>query len=238
MTSRDELLRLTEFVRDLQLKPPAYGDTRLTGLVRSAAESVPGAQYASLTITGPRSLETPSATDRYPLLLDEIQRREGEGPCLSAAWEQHTIRIDDLTVDGRWPRYQREALRRTPIRSVLSFRLFVAKRSAGALNLYADQTHAFDDESLEVGLSFATDVALAWCILQRNKQFRSALASRDVIGQAKGMLMERFSIDAVAAFELLKRLSQDSNTPVAEIAQGLVRSQRLTRKPFARYGNR
>ncbi|OBG38451.1 GAF and ANTAR domain-containing protein [Mycobacterium sp. E3198] len=216
-------------VRDLQREAPADERT-LESLVRSAAETVPGAQYAGITITGPSHLETPSATGRYPAVLDGIQRQEGEGPCLSAAWEQHTIRIDDLAADARWPRYRREALRQTPIRSVLSFRLFSSKRSAGALNFYADQTHVFDSESLEVGLTFATHLALAWNISQRDKQFRSALVSRDIIGQAKGMVMERFGIDAVEAFELLKKLSQQSNTPVAELAQRLVGSHRLARK--------
>ncbi|KBZ61300.1 hypothetical protein K875_04251 [Mycobacterium [tuberculosis] TKK-01-0051] len=106
---------------------------------------------------------------------------------------------------------------------MLSFRLFGFKHTAGSLNLYGSQTHAFGDESLEVGLTFANLLALAWNILQRNEQFRGAMASRDLIGQAKGMLMERFGMDAVEAFELLKRLSQESNTPVAEVALRLVR---------------
>lgn len=69
---------------------------------------------------------------------------------------------------------------------------------------------------------FATHTALAWAMLRHNEQFRSATASRDVIGQAKGMITERYNIDAVRAFDLLRRLSQESNTPVAEIAHRLV----------------
>lgn len=68
----------------------------------------------------------------------------------------------------------------------------------------------------------ATHAALAWHMVRRDEQFRSALASRDVIGQAKGMLMERFDLDAVRAFELLKRLSQNMNTPLADVAQQVV----------------
>ncbi|OBB99234.1 GAF and ANTAR domain-containing protein [Mycobacterium sp. 852002-40037_SCH5390672] len=223
MNQPNELLRLTELVRDLQQNMPADGRPTLDALVHGAAESVPGAQHAGVTIATRRYLDTPSATDQYPTVLDGIQERQGEGPCLSAAWDQHTIRIDDLAADARWPRYRREALQRTPIRSVLSFRLFAFKHTAGALNLYASQTHAFDDESLEVGLTFATLLSLAWNIVQRNEQFRAAMASRDIIGQAKGMLMQRFGIGAVGAFELLKRLSQESNTPVADVAVRLVR---------------
>ncbi len=132
------------------------------------------------------------------------------------------LRIDDLEADVRWPRYRRAALRQTPMRSTLSLRMFAGRQLAGALNLHAEQSYAFDDDSVKVGSACAGHLALAWHILQRRKQFRGALASRDVIGQAKGILMERFGLQAGAAFELLKRLSQESNTPVADVARRLV----------------
>jgi AmiR/NasT family two-component response regulator len=75
---------------------------------------------------------------------------------------------------------------------------------------------------LEIGGVFAAHVALAWSMMRRQDQFRSALASRDVIGQAKGVIMERFNLDAVEAFELLSRLSQKSNTKLIEIARSLI----------------
>jgi AmiR/NasT family two-component response regulator len=93
------------------------------------------------------------------------------------------------------------------------------------LNFYADQPYAFDDDAAEMGLILATHAAVGWNMVRRDEQFRSALASRDIIGQAKGMIMERFKIDAVQAFELLKRLSQSSNTPLAVVARQLVESE-------------
>jgi hypothetical protein len=78
------------------------------------------------------------------------------------------------------------------------------------------------DGSVDLGLIFATHTALVWNTVQREQQFRTALVSRDNIGQAKGMLMERFDIEAAGAFELLKRVSQESNTPVAQIAQRVI----------------
>jgi AmiR/NasT family two-component response regulator len=92
------------------------------------------------------------------------------------------------------------------------------------LNFYAEHSNAFDDEAAELGLILATHTAVGWNMVRRDEQFRSALASRDIIGQAKGMVMERFKIDAVQAFELLKRLSQNSNTPLAAVARQLVES--------------
>jgi GAF domain-containing protein len=129
-----------------------------------------------------------------------------------------------MQLENRWPAYCREA-RETPIRSIISFQLFADHHQMGALNFYADQPYAFDDDAAEMGLILATHAAVGWNMVRRDEQFRSALASRDIIGQAKGMIMERFKIDAVQAFELLKRLSQSSNTPLAVVARQLVESE-------------
>jgi AmiR/NasT family two-component response regulator len=91
-----------------------------------------------------------------------------------------------------------------------------------SLNRYAESPDAFDDESVELGLVFAAHTSVAWNSMRREQQFRSALASRDAIGQAKGILMERFNIDAIAAFELQRRVSQESNTRLTDIAERLV----------------
>jgi len=158
-------------------------------MVDYAVSGIPGAMYAGVTLVlSPGQLETPAMTHPFPALLDVIQQRHGQGPCLSAAWQQHTVRIDDLADDHRWPSFRRDALKVTPIRSILSFRLFSTDQTVGALNLYADQPHAFDEEAEEIGYVLATHAALAWDTVRREEQFRSALASRDLIGQAKESL--------------------------------------------------
>jgi len=129
---------------------------------------------------------------------------------------------DDLGADERWPLYREEALKQTPIRSILSFGMFGDGQTTAALNFYAEPTHAFDDGSVNLGMIFATHTAPVWNMARREQQFRTALVSRDIIGQAKGMLMERFDIDAAAAFGLLTRVSQESNTPVALIAERVI----------------
>ena len=220
------VLEATELVHALQRHQVADIDSVLGELTNTAVRCVAGAQYAGITIvTRDGSIRTPAATGRLPVLLDEIQQRHSEGPCLSAAREQQMIRIDDIRREQRWPRYCRYAADKTPIRSIVSFQLFADPQTMGALNFYAEHPGAFDDEAVEVGLVLATHTALAWNLMRRDEQFRNALASRDIIGQAKGMIMERFKIDSVQAFELLKRLSQSSNTPVAEVAEQLVESE-------------
>ncbi|MGA8330509.1 MAG: GAF and ANTAR domain-containing protein [Mycobacterium sp.] len=222
---RGKLVREVAEVAQLLQQESGDSATLLDELTESAVKAVPGARYAGITVAArDGSIRTPSSTGRYPELLDEIQQRHGQGPCFSAAWEQHTIRIDDLTVDERWPAYGHDAVAHTPVRSMLSFQLFTGRRMTGALSFYAEEANVFDDDAVEVGLIFATHTVLAWRLVRREEQLRSALASRDVIGQAKGMMMERFKIDAVQAFDTLRRLSQNSNTPVAAIARRLVES--------------
>ncbi|MDT5339466.1 MAG: hypothetical protein QOD90_4971 [Mycobacterium sp.] len=205
------------------------GDRAMAEITDSATRAVPGAQYAGITMVSKRDgIRNVAATHPYVLELDEVQRRNQEGPCLTAAWENHTVRVDDLATDERWPKYRVAALESTPIRSIVSFRVFAGEADSGALNFFAERPHAFTEEALELGMIFATHAAIAWGMLRRDRQFRSALASRDVIGQAKGMLMERFDLDAVRAFDLLKRLSQDSNTPLHDVAERLTSSRGLT----------
>jgi transcriptional regulator with GAF, ATPase, and Fis domain len=213
-------VRVAALIRDIQDRRPTEMASALDELTVTAVQYVPAAQYAGITVVDGRGrLDTQSSIGRYPSLLDVIEQRHQAGPCLQAVRHHHTVRVDDLDTDTRWPNYQRDALAQTPIHSVLSYRLAANHRTLGALNFYAERPNAFDNESETLGFVYATHAALAWNALRRDIQFRDALASRDIIGQAKGMLMERHQINAEAAFDLLRQLSQESNTPVAELSR-------------------
>ncbi len=217
--------QVAELARNLHQLP--HADDIGTGLgefLDAAVKFVPGAQHAALTIGSRDEVQTVSATAGYPVLLTEIQQRHKD-MCGTARWEGEFIRIDDVTAEQRWPGYCRDVADETPVRSVMTIPLFVSRRGMGFLNLYAQQPHAFDAESVEMAFVMATHAALAWGIVRHDQQLRSALASRDVIGQAKGILMERFNIDAAEAFELLRQLSQNSNIGVVEIAGRLVKAK-------------
>ncbi|OAN28108.1 response regulator receiver protein [Mycolicibacterium iranicum] len=216
-------LRVAELVRGLHNRPDTDSDTVVAELAEHAAARIPGAQYAGITLTrNAKNVETPATTHHWPLLLDKIQQRHLEGPCLTAAWEEKTVHVRDLETDDRFPNYRRDALAETPIRSIMAFQLFIADESLGALNVYAEEPNAFGDESRTLGLIFAAHSSVAWNSARRESQFQKALASRDVIGQAKGMIMERYRVDAVQAFELLRKLSQNSNVPLTRVASDLV----------------
>ena len=212
--------RIARLARELHNRSGDDADAVINALVDHAVAAVPSAEYAGITVTANRRhVTTPAATHRYPVILDEIQQQHQQGPCVTAVWEQHTVRVNDLSAEFRWPAYRRDALAATPIRSIMSFQLFTAHQTMGALNVYSEVPNAFDLEAEEIGIVFATHAALVWDSVRREREFRSALASRDIIGQAKGVVMERFQVDAVQAFELLKKLSQESNSAVTEIAR-------------------
>ncbi|UXA10425.1 GAF and ANTAR domain-containing protein [Mycobacterium sp. SMC-8] len=216
-------LRVAELVQGLHNRPDTDSETVVAELAELAAAEIPGAQYAGITLTrNAKQIETPAATHHWPLLLDKIQQRHLEGPCLTAAWDEKTVHVRDLETDERFPNYRRDALAETPVRSIMAFQLFIAGETLGALNIYSESGGAFTDESRTLGLIFAAHSSVAWNSARREEQFRRALASRDVIGQAKGMIMERYRVDAVQAFELLRKLSQDSNVPLIKVATNLV----------------
>lgn len=222
-----ELAVLADSMRSLRGSEDPNGELSLGELTKAALKALPGADYAGITISQRGgAVTTASATHYHVTTLDELQQLHRQGPCLSAAWEQSVIHVRDLGADHRWPQYRLGAVAQTPIRSLLCFQMFADHKTMGTLNFYADQPNVFDEAAVEIGVVYATHAALAWRLLRRDRQFRSALASRDIIGQAKGMVMERFGIDAVQAFELLKRLSQSSNTPVVDVARQLVEAER------------
>jgi GAF domain-containing protein len=216
-------LRIAEVVQALYSRSDTDSDTVVAELAEHAAVEVPGAQYAGITLTrDAKDIETPAATHFYPVLLDKIQQRHRQGPCLTAAWDEKTIHVADLETDDRFPLYRQDVLAETPIRAIMAFQLFIAGQTMGALNVYADEPNAFGPETKTIGLIFAAHSSVAWNSARRDEQFKRALASRDVIGQAKGMIMERYGVDAVQAFDLLRKLSQDSNVPLFRIATDLV----------------
>jgi GAF domain-containing protein len=215
--------RIAEIVHELHSRSDTDSDTVIAELAEHAAVEVPGAQYAGVTVTrNVKNIDTPAATHKWPILLDEIQQRHRQGPCLTAAWEEKTIHVADLATDERFPLYARDAIAETPIRSIMAFQLFIADETMGALNVYSEQPHDFGPASREIGLVFAAHSSVAWNSARRDEQFKRALSSRDTIGQAKGMIMERYGVDAVRAFDLLRKLSQDSNVPLIKVATELI----------------
>ncbi|SIR47993.1 GAF domain-containing protein [Microbispora rosea] len=217
----DELaVRLSDLARTLQGEDTAQ--ETLDAIVAAAVDTVPGAQHAGLTVViRRREVETQAATGDIVGEVDRAQYETGEGPCLDATYRHRTVRLSDMTQEKRWPEFTRRAVD-LGVKSMLSFQLYVQKDNLGALNLYSSEKNAFDDESEHVGLLFAAHAAVAMSGARQQEQLRNALAVRDLIGQAKGVLMERHKLTADQAFALLVRASQETNTKLADIAEYLV----------------
>jgi GAF domain-containing protein len=220
-------LRIADLMHRVQRHADSDIPLALDEIAAGAAQLIPGAQYAAITVTGDDgAVATPASTHRYPEILDDVQYEGHVGPSVDAARDRVIVRIDDLTQDGRWPQYRVNALERTPIRSVLVFPLTARTHALGALGVYSDRAHAFDDAAFAVAQAYATHASLAWDAVRRKEQFQAALATRDIIGQAKGMIMERYGCDSDHAFDLLKRLSQETNTRLRDLARQLVEADR------------
>jgi len=134
---------------------------------------------------------------------------------------QKTVRVPDLCTEQRWPEFARRACE-LGAGSMLSFQLFVEGDNLGALNLISCQRGGFDEESEHVGLPFAAHAAIAFAAADKQDQMRQAIHTRDLIGQAKGILMERFKIDADQAFHILTKASQHTNRKLRDVAEQLV----------------
>lgn len=193
----------------------------LRKMSKYAVDTLPGAEYATVTLVTGGKIESPVIVGDLGGQADELQRTLGEGPCVRAAVDSETVWIDDMRVETRWPRFA-PAAADLGIASMACFCLYIDGDDFGALNVHSTTPGAFDRDARLVGELFAAHAATAFGAVREKEQLRAALTSRDLIGQAKGMLMERYQIDATAAFSLLARLSQDSNTKLVEIAAQII----------------
>ena len=191
----------------------------LQRIAELAVETIDGCDYAGMTIVQGKKVSTPASTTNVPTDVDAIQIETGEGPCLDAIRDHQMFQTDDLLEEERWPKFARRAVEETGVRSMLSFRLFVAEDTLGALNLYSKRTAAFDDDDRVVGSVFAAHASVALSTAQHEQQMADALQSRDTIGQAKGILMARQGVTADQAFDMLRRGSQRLNIKLRELAQ-------------------
>jgi transcriptional regulator with GAF, ATPase, and Fis domain len=201
-------------------------ETLLKHIVMAATTEVPGAQYAGIMLVTGREIATPAASADLVFRIDRMQSEAREGPCLDAARHHATVRCDDMWAEPRWPRFARKAAD-LGILSMLSFQLFVQDDNFGALNLYSETAGAFGPRSESDGILLASHAALAMTAARTQAGLLTALDSRDLVGQAKGILMERYKITGVEAFGLLVASSQAVNRKLRDVADHLAATGEL-----------
>ncbi len=192
-----------------------------------ATEMIDGCDHASVSVVHGKGIDTPAFSSEASHRGDELQYELGEGPCLGAIREQETIWSPDLSRERRWPSWGPRMAREWGIRSMLCYQLFIKEDSLGALNLYSETVDGFDHHDRTVGWAFAAHVAVALAGSREIDQLQAAIASRTRIGQAEGILMERFQLSPEQAFDVLRRYSQSENTRLSVVASRLVTSREL-----------
>lgn len=207
---------------------PADLDETLAKITAAAVEVLPDVRYASITVRhADGRLETVAPTDDLLCEIDAAQYELKEGPCYEAATDTVHVTAPFLAEDPRFPRYAPVATA-AGIQAQAGVRLFDAPASNGALNLYADHPGAFQDLG-SLGELFAHQSAMALAYAREISQLNEAVRTRQLIGEAVGVVMERYNLDDARAFGLLTRLSQDSNTKLRVIAEGLLQGARDAR---------
>jgi GAF domain-containing protein len=196
-------------------------DETLVSITRSACDTIPGADFASISARfRDGHLETLAPTHELVTQADALQYDLREGPCYEAATEDKTVVADDLEADPRWSRYG-PAVAKLGIRSQLALELYDNPESRGALNLYSAERGILTNQ-LDLAELFATHAAIAMGHVRTVGGLVQALSTRKLIGEAIGITMERYRIDEDAAFKFLVRVSQTSNIKLRDVAAQIV----------------
>jgi GAF domain-containing protein len=224
MTSLETFIRqLAEAARSMQGMKSTQ--EMLDEAVVIATEIIQGCDYAGMSIVNPGGIDTPAASSEALRRLDELQFEMNEGPCFDALRKHEIVLARDLSTDHRWPTWGPRAAHELGVSSIVSFRLFAAEDSLGAMNLYSRTTDAFDTEDIYNAEALAAHVAVALAEAQNVNHLETAILVRTMIGRAEGILMERFDLSPVQAFAVLRRVSQHRNIKLNRVAEELVRTR-------------
>ncbi len=228
MVPADDFLDLHAAVAEVATELFAAGSVQetLQRIVDLAERAVDGCEAAGVFLVDGSTVMTAAASSPLVVVIDQLQIDSGEGPCLDASTGRSACYAEDLIDDARWPTFAPAAVA-AGVRSVLAYSLATSKPAA--LNLYARLPAAFGATDRAQGQLFATLARLAVDSAERRATDRTkaenlseALLTRELIGQAQGILMERERVTAEAAFDMLRRASQRMNIKLREVAQTLV----------------
>lgn len=225
----DEAVGAAETFGEVARLLAAHGDVQSTldKVVRLAVEHLDACEFAGISLVERRTITSPASSNDVPRVVDRIQSETQEGPCIDAITEQEFFQTGDLPGEARWPRFATRAHEETGVRSIISLRLFIEEDTLGALNLYSRTADAFDASDVAMASVFAVHAAVAMDSDRREAGLEQKAKSRDVIGQAKGIIMAHSNVDEERAFELLKAASQRMNVKLRDIAERIAAGEQL-----------
>ena len=205
-----------------EINHPHQLQTTLDTIVETAALSLPGIDHVGITIAGSNGhMETKAGSDPFVWELDELQYELGEGPCVHAIGVEPVTTVEWARHEQRWPRFMALAVAKG-LRSQMGMRLYTERETLGGLNMYSTTSDTIDVDAVHMAELFAAHASLALGHDRREEQLSAALATRKVIGQAIGILMERHDLNEDAAFAYLTRLSSRTNVKLRRVAQEIV----------------
>ncbi|MCX2968402.1 MULTISPECIES: GAF and ANTAR domain-containing protein [Streptomyces] len=219
--------RLAEMSRTL-LRQESVQDT-LDQISAHAVDLVDGCEHAGVLVVEDRErVRTLSATSELVRVSDRYQAEVAEGPCFDAARNlEEVYRITDMRQAGEsWPRYAPRA-RELGIGSMMGFLLFTQEGSLGSLDVYSSRPNAFSQSSEHAGWVLASHAAVAFSSARSHAQLETALETRAEIGEAIGIVMERYKVSEEQAFGVLRRSSQHNNIKLRDVARTVVRTGQL-----------
>lgn len=219
-----------EMALELQNEPTAESTIER---IADYAMSATGCDDAGIMLVRSRThIETAAATTSRVGESDNLQIVHDQGPCLDAIVGGPVYVSGDIANDERWPLWG-PAVAALGFKSVLSLRLATHARRYGSLNLYADRAGAFDDDDVAVATTFVGHASVALAAAHNEEGLQLAIDARKLIGQAQGILMERFDLEADRAFEFLRRQSQHHNVKLRYVAEWIVDNRAVPAANFA-----
>jgi GAF domain-containing protein len=229
-TARDGGVDLAKMV--LSVHEEATVPDTVGNVLGFALAAVDCSHAAVVFVHGGRRLEVVASTDPAIEALVAAQTESGQGPVLSMLGNggDDSVMVADTQEEVRWPAWAAAAAARG-FRSMVSVRLYTSERTIGALNLYDSRPHHFSVADVEVAHVLARHAAIALARAHDSEHWSRALDSRKLIGQAQGILMERFDLDDARAFAVLRRYSQDHNVKLRDLAQIVVETRQLPGPP-------
>lgn len=217
--------RMALLARDLRSKTSA--DLTMHHIVEAAVDLVGPCDHAGITIAHKDGrIDSAATSSRVPARSDELQQEFGEGPCVDAAWSEAIVRVPDLAHDARWPGWAPQAESELGVRSILCVQLFTHEHQMGALNLFSAKPDQFDVEAEDEAMAIAAHAAVAVAAARNIDELQVGLARRTVLGQATGILMERYQLDSHQAFEVLRRTSAQTHRKIFQLSSELVLHRR------------
>lgn len=194
-------------------------------LITQYAQIAAGSDDAGIMLVHSRArIETAASSSERVARSHDLQRDLDEGPCLDALESGASFLVADVATDSRWPVWGPKVAD-LGIHSAMSVVLETRERRYGSLNLYSEAAGAFDANDLATAMIFARHASIALANAQQEQGLLVAIDARKVIGQAQGILMERFDIDADRAFEVLRRYSQNHNQKLHTVAAWVVENR-------------